>query len=96
MSFAGSCRRTAGDRGDAAVANAGDTQDADLGTWDRRIAQLAAIAGRHRHREAHGHATLFVPTAAFKISVFPIADAPVRWVKLDGRIANIVSLAPRR
>jgi O-antigen ligase len=48
-----------------------------------------------RYREADGHATLFVPTGAFKVSVNPRTDAPVRLqVKLDGRVADIVTLAP--
>lgn len=50
-----------------------------------------------RYREAHGHATLFVPTGAAKFSVYPIADQPLRLeLRLDGRVADIVTLAPRR
>lgn len=49
-----------------------------------------------RYRQGEGHATLFVPTGAFKFSVNPQADTPVRMqVKLDGRVANIVTLTPR-
>lgn len=49
-----------------------------------------------RYRQAEGHATLFVPSGAFKFSVNPQTDAPVRLeVKLDGRVADIVTLAPR-
>ena len=50
-----------------------------------------------RYREAQGHATLFVPTGAAKFSVYPIADQPLRLeLRLDGRVADIVTLAPRR
>ena len=50
-----------------------------------------------RYREAQGHATLFVPTGAAKFSVFPLADQPLRLeLKLDGRVADVVTLAPRR
>jgi O-antigen ligase len=49
-----------------------------------------------RYRQGEGHATLFVPTGAFKFRVNPRTDVPVRLeVKLDGRVANIVTLAPR-
>jgi hypothetical protein len=48
-----------------------------------------------RYRQGEGHATLFVPTGAFKFRVNPRTNAPVRLeIKLDGRIANVVSLAP--
>lgn len=48
-----------------------------------------------RYREAKGTATLFVPTAGFKLSVNPQSSAPVRLeLKLDGRVADIVSLSP--
>lgn len=50
-----------------------------------------------RYRQGEGHATLFVPTGAFKFSVNPRTDAPVRLqVTLDGRVADVVTLAPRR
>jgi O-antigen ligase len=49
-----------------------------------------------RYREGKGHATLFVPAGAFKFSVNPRTDAPVRLeVTLDGRVADIVTLAPQ-
>lgn len=49
-----------------------------------------------RYRQGEGHATLFVPTGAFKFRVNPRTDTPVRLqVKLDGRVANIVTLTPR-
>ena len=49
-----------------------------------------------RYRQAEGHARLFVPTGAFKFSVSPQTDAPVRLqVTLDGRVADIVTLRPR-
>jgi O-antigen ligase len=48
-----------------------------------------------RYREAKGSATLFVPVGAFKVSVNPQTAAPVRLeLKLDGRVADVVSLAP--
>ena len=48
-----------------------------------------------RYREAKGGATLFVPVGAFKVSVNPRTTAPVRLeLKLDGRVADVVSLAP--
>ena len=48
-----------------------------------------------RYREAKGSATLFVPVGAFKVSVNPRTSAPVRLeLKLDGRVADVVSLAP--
>jgi len=50
-----------------------------------------------RYREAEGRATLFVPTGMFRFSVNPRTDTPVRLeIKLDGRVADIVTLAPRR
>ena len=49
-----------------------------------------------RYREARGHATLFVPAGAFKFDVNPRTDAPVRLeIKLDGRVADVVTLAPQ-
>jgi O-antigen ligase len=49
-----------------------------------------------RYREGEGHVKLFVPTGAFKLRVNPRTDTPVRLeVKLDGRVADIVTLAPR-
>ena len=48
-----------------------------------------------RYRQGEGHATLFVPAGPFKFRVNPRTDATVRLeIKLDGRIANVVSLAP--
>jgi O-antigen ligase len=51
-----------------------------------------------RHREAEGHATLFVPgDTAFEVSVNPRTGRPVQLeLRLDGRVANVVMLAPRR
>jgi O-antigen ligase len=50
-----------------------------------------------RYREARGHATVFVPTGASLISVYPLTDEAVRLeLKRDGRIADVVTLAPRR
>lgn len=49
-----------------------------------------------RYRQGEGHATLFVPNSGFKFRVNPQTDSPVRLqVKLDGRVANIVTLTPR-
>ena len=74
------------------------TRDADLEHVGIGVSQNWQLSPDGvRCREVQGHATLFVPRTAFKISVFPLADAPLRLeLKLDGRIANIVSLAPRR
>jgi hypothetical protein len=49
-----------------------------------------------RCRSAVGHATLYVPTSsAFELSVNPRTDRPVHLeIRLEGRLANIVSLAP--
>jgi O-antigen ligase len=73
------------------------TQDADLEHVGIGVSQTWQLSPDGiRYREAPGHATLFVPATAFKISVFPIADAPIRLeLTLDGRIANIVTIAPR-
>ena len=51
-----------------------------------------------RCRSAVGHATLYVPaSSAFELSVNPRTDHPVRLeLRLDGRLADIVSLAPDR
>ena len=51
-----------------------------------------------RYREAQGHATIFVPSgSAFKFSVNPRSARPGRLeLTLDGRVADIVSLAPDR
>jgi hypothetical protein len=48
-----------------------------------------------RYRQGEGHATLFVPAGPIKFRVNPRTSATVRLeIKLDGRIANVVSLAP--
>jgi O-antigen ligase len=48
-----------------------------------------------RYREAVGQATLFVPAGAYKFSVNARAADLVRLeVSLDGRIADVISLAP--
>lgn len=48
-----------------------------------------------RYRLGEGHATLFVPPGPFKFSVNLRSDTPMRLeVKLDGRIADVVTLAP--
>ncbi len=51
-----------------------------------------------RFRSVIGHATIYVPTAsAFEFSVYPRTDRAVRLeMRLDGRLADIVSLAPGR
>jgi O-antigen ligase len=51
-----------------------------------------------RYREAPGPATtVFVPTGGILVSVYPLTDRPVRLeLKLGGRIADVVTLAPRR
>jgi O-antigen ligase len=51
-----------------------------------------------RCRSAVGHATLYVPTSsAFELSVYPRTDHPVRLeIRLEGRLADIRSLAPER
>ena len=49
-----------------------------------------------RYRQAVGHCTLFVPTGGFRVSVNPQTDTPVRLeVRLDGRVADVVTLRPR-
>jgi O-antigen ligase len=50
-----------------------------------------------KYRAATGHATLFIPAEGAKVSVFIQSDAPQRLeLKLDGRVANVLTLAPRR
>jgi len=50
-----------------------------------------------KYRPATGHATLFIPAAGAKFSVFLQSDQPQRLeLKLDGRVANVLALAPRR
>jgi len=51
-----------------------------------------------RYRSAGGHATIFVPkTTGFTFSVNPRTSNAVRLeLRLDGRLANIVTLAPGR
>jgi len=50
-----------------------------------------------RYREGIGHATLFVPSGAYKFSVRSRAAGLTRLeVTVDGRIADIVMLAPDR
>jgi O-antigen ligase len=51
-----------------------------------------------RYREAQGHATIFVPSgSAFKFTVNPRSTRPGRLeLTLDGRVADIVSVAPDR
>jgi hypothetical protein len=61
------------------------------------VSQWQYASDGTRYREAPGPATLFVPTGAFSFNVYPIAEQPVRLeLKLDGRIADVVLLAPRR
>ncbi len=49
-----------------------------------------------RYREAPGWASLFVPTGAFKVDINVRSDAPAARleVRLDGRIANVVTVVP--
>ena len=50
-----------------------------------------------RYRAGSGHATLFVPTGAFKVSVNPQTDRPTRVeLRLNGRVADVVPLVPHR
>jgi hypothetical protein len=50
-----------------------------------------------KYRAATGHATLFIPAVGAKVSVFIQSDVPQRLeLKLDGRVANVLALAPRR
>jgi O-antigen ligase len=51
-----------------------------------------------RYRDAEGRASIFVPRrTGFKFSVNPRIDRSVRLeIRLDGRVANVVSLAPHR
>jgi O-antigen ligase len=72
-------------------------EDADLEHAGIGVSAWHTSPDDIRYREALGHATLFVPQDAFKLSVYPLADQPLRLeLKLDGRVADIVSLAPRR
>lgn len=74
-----------------ALMNAADLEHIGIG-----VSLWQVAADGIRYREAQGHATLFVPTGAFRFSVNPRTDAPVRLqVTLDGRVADIVTLAPR-
>ena len=74
-----------------ALMNAADLEHIGIG-----VSLWHEAADGIRYREAEGHATLFVPTTAFKFSVNPRTDTPVRLqVTLDGRVADIVTLAPR-
>ena len=74
------------------------TQAADLEHVGIGVPQIFQVSPDGiRYREARGHATLFVPTGAFVVSVYPLTDQPVRLeLKLDGRVADIVTLAPRQ
>jgi O-antigen ligase len=48
-----------------------------------------------RYREAVGHATLFVPSSAYKFSVNPRTRDAIRLeVSVDGRTANVLMLTP--
>ena len=51
-----------------------------------------------RFRSVMGRATIYVPTAsAFEFRVYPRTDRPIRLeIRLEGRLADIVSLAPGR
>jgi len=50
-----------------------------------------------RYREASGHATLFVPVGAYKFSVNSRSNQLIRLeVTIDGRLGDIVPLAPGR
>jgi hypothetical protein len=51
-----------------------------------------------RYREAQGRATLFIPMGTgVKLRVYPLTDQAVRLeVRLDGRVADVVLLAPRQ
>jgi hypothetical protein len=50
-----------------------------------------------KYKEGVGHATLFVSTQGFLISVYPLTDQQVRLeLKLGGQVANVVTLEPRR
>jgi hypothetical protein len=72
------------------------TADADLEHVGIGVSAWQTSPDGVRYREAVGHASLFVPEGAIRWRVYPLADQPVRLeLKLDGRVANIVSLAPR-
>jgi O-antigen ligase len=74
------------------------TQDAELEHVGIGVsAWQTSPDGAVRYREAPGHASLFVPQGAIRWSVYPLADQPLRLeLKLDGRVADVVTLAPRR
>lgn len=73
------------------------TQDADLEHVGIGVSAWQTSPDDIRYREAVGHASLFVPEGAIRWSVYPLADRPLQLeLKLDGRVANVVTVAPRR
>lgn len=75
------------------------TRDADLEHVGIGVSLWRTSPDDIRYREAVGHATLFIPNGAvrWRWSVYPLADQPVRLeLTLDGRLADVVTLAPRQ
>jgi hypothetical protein len=74
------------------------TQDAELEHLGVGLSSVWQSSDGVRFRVAEGHATVFVPAASsFEFSVNPRTDHPVRVeMRLDGRLADIVLLAPGR
>ncbi len=74
------------------------TQDAELEHVGIGVSAWQTSPDDIRYREAQGHASLFVLAGdANRFSVYPLADRPLRLeMKLGGRVADIVTLAPRR
>jgi O-antigen ligase len=73
------------------------TQDADLEHVAVGLSPVWQVSQDGiRYKEGVGHATLFVPTGGFLVSVYPLTDQPVRLeLRLDGSVADVVTLAPR-
>lgn len=73
------------------------TEDANLEHLGVGVSKWQAAPDGTRYREASGPATVFVPAGAFALSVYPVTNDTVRLeLKLDGRVADVVTLAPRQ
>lgn len=74
------------------------TDDAELEHVGVGVSMWQSSPDGIRYRSAEGQATIFVPAAlGFEVSINPQSDRPVRVeLRLDGRLADIVSLAPHR
>jgi O-antigen ligase len=75
------------------------TQDADLEHVGIGVSSAWQTSPDDiRYREAQGHASLFILAGdANRFSVYPLADQSLRLeMKLGGRVADVVTLAPRR